>query len=84
MISATLYNGGSPVPNFTLTILSGYDSTVLATVDVVNPNGNEPYVTVAALMDQNKVDAVLERGILMIRLDVKEQVKPRTIKIRSE
>ncbi|HVP18578.1 MAG TPA: Hsp20/alpha crystallin family protein [Spirochaetia bacterium] len=35
-------------------------------------------------VDSNKVDAVLEKGILKIRLDLKEQVKPRTIKIRSE
>ncbi len=40
--------------------------------------------TLDQTVDQNKVDAVLEKGILMVRLDLKEQVKPRTIKIRSE
>ena len=57
MIGVVLYNGGSPVPNFTLTFMSGFDSTVFGTVDVVNPNGNEPYVTVALLLDQNTIDA---------------------------
>ena len=40
--------------------------------------------TLDQTVDQGKVDAVLEKGILTIRLDLKEQVKPRTIKIRSE
>ena len=40
--------------------------------------------TLDETVDQGKVDAVLDRGILTIRLDLKEQVKPRTIKIRSE
>ncbi len=40
--------------------------------------------TLDQTVDQNKVDAILEKGILTIRLDLKEKVKPRTIKIRSE
>jgi len=40
--------------------------------------------TLDQTVDQGKVDAVLEKGILTIRLDLKEQVRPRTIKIRSE
>lgn len=40
--------------------------------------------TLDQTVDQGKVDAVVEKGILTIRLDLKEQVKPRTIKIRSE
>ncbi len=40
--------------------------------------------TLDQTVDQGKVDAVLENGILTIRLSLKEQVKPRTIKIRSE
>ena len=40
--------------------------------------------TLDQTVDQGKVDATLEKGILKIRLDLKEQVKPRTIKIRSE
>ncbi|HUI71343.1 MAG TPA: Hsp20/alpha crystallin family protein [Spirochaetia bacterium] len=40
--------------------------------------------TLDQTVDQGRVDAVLEKGILMIRLDLKEPVKPRTIKIRSE
>jgi HSP20 family protein len=40
--------------------------------------------TLDETVDQSKVDASLEKGILKIRLDLKEQVKPRTIKIRSE
>jgi HSP20 family protein len=40
--------------------------------------------TLDQTVDQGKVDAVLEKGILTIQLDLKEQVKPRTIKIKSE
>ena len=40
--------------------------------------------TLDETVDQGKVDATLEKGILKIRLDLKELVKPRTIKIRSE
>jgi len=40
--------------------------------------------TLDQTVDQNKVDAILEKGILTIRLDLKEQVKPRMIKIRNE
>lgn len=58
ILTATLTNSGSPVPNFTLTFMSGFDSSVLATVNVVNPNGNETKVTVAALIDQNTVDTM--------------------------
>jgi len=40
--------------------------------------------TLDETVDQSRVDATLEKGILKIRLDLKEQVKPRTIKIKSE
>ena len=35
-------------------------------------------------VDQTRVDAVLEKGILSITLDMKEHVKPRTIQVRGE
>jgi HSP20 family protein len=35
-------------------------------------------------VDQGKVDAVLDKGVLSITLDLKDQVKPRTVQIRSE
>lgn len=40
--------------------------------------------TLDETIDQSKVDAVLRDGVLTVTLDVKEQVKPRTIKIRAE
>lgn len=40
--------------------------------------------TLDETIDQSKVDAVLRDGVLTVTLDVKEQVKPRTIKIRGE
>jgi HSP20 family protein len=40
--------------------------------------------TLDETVDPGKIDAVLEQGILTVTLDVKEQVKPRTIKIRGE
>jgi HSP20 family protein len=40
--------------------------------------------TLDETVDQSKVEATLEKGILKIRLDLKEQVKPRSIKIKSE
>jgi len=40
--------------------------------------------TLDQTVDQSKVNAALEKGILTIRFDLKEQVKPRTIRIRSE
>jgi len=35
-------------------------------------------------VDHSKIDAALEKGILTITLDLKEQVKPRTIQVRGE
>jgi HSP20 family protein len=35
-------------------------------------------------VDQSKVDAKLEKGVLNIKLELKEQVKPKTVRIRSE
>jgi HSP20 family protein len=40
--------------------------------------------TLDETVDQSKVDAVLEKGILSLSLDLKEHVKPRTIKVRGE
>jgi HSP20 family protein len=40
--------------------------------------------TLDETVDQSKVDAVLEKGILTITLDLKEHVKPRTIAVRGE
>jgi len=40
--------------------------------------------TLDETIDQNRVDAVLRQGILTLTLDLKDQVKPRTVKIRSE
>jgi HSP20 family protein len=40
--------------------------------------------TLDETVDPGKIDAVLEKGILTVTLDVKDQVKPRTIKIRGE
>jgi len=35
-------------------------------------------------IDQSKVDAVLRNGLLTLTLDQKDQVKPRTVRIRGE
>ncbi len=40
--------------------------------------------TLDETVDQSRVDAVLEKGILMLTLDLKEQVKPRRISVRGE
>ena len=40
--------------------------------------------TLDETVDQSKVDAVLEKGILTLTLDLKDQVKPRIIKVRGE
>jgi HSP20 family protein len=40
--------------------------------------------TLDETVDQTKIDARLEKGILSITLDMKEQVKPRTIQVRGE
>ncbi len=40
--------------------------------------------TLDETVDQSKVDAVLEKGVLTLTLDLKEQVKPRTIRVRGE
>jgi len=40
--------------------------------------------TLDETIDQSKVDALLKNGMLTLTLDLKEQVKPRTIKIRGE
>jgi HSP20 family protein len=40
--------------------------------------------TLDETVDQSKIDAVLEKGILTITLDLKEHVKPRTIVVRGE
>ncbi|HTP58159.1 MAG TPA: Hsp20/alpha crystallin family protein [Spirochaetia bacterium] len=40
--------------------------------------------TLDGTVDQGKVDAVLEKGILTLTLDLKEQVKPRKIQVRGE
>jgi HSP20 family protein len=40
--------------------------------------------TLDETVDQTKVEAVLEKGILRLTLDLKEQVKPRTITVRGE
>jgi len=40
--------------------------------------------TLDETIDQSKVDAVLKNGMLTLTLDLKEQVKPRTVKIRGE
>jgi HSP20 family protein len=40
--------------------------------------------TLDETVDQSKVDAVLEKGILTLSLDLKAHVKPRTIKVRGE
>ncbi len=38
--------------------------------------------TLDETVDASKIDAVLEKGILTLTLDVKEEVKPRTIQVR--
>ena len=40
--------------------------------------------TLDETIDQSKVDAVIHGGMLTLTLDLKEQVKPRTITIRGE
>ena len=39
--------------------------------------------TLDETVDASKIDAVLEKGILTLTLDVKEEVKPRTIQVRA-
>jgi HSP20 family protein len=39
--------------------------------------------TLDETVDPSKIDAVLEKGILTVTLDMKEHVKPRTIPIRG-
>lgn len=40
--------------------------------------------TLDETIDQAKVEAVLRQGILTLTLDLKEQVKPRVVRIRGE
>jgi len=40
--------------------------------------------TLDETVDHSKIDAVLEKGILTVALDLKEQVKPRNIQVRGE
>ena len=40
--------------------------------------------TLDETVDSSKVDAVLEKGILVLTLDLKEHVKPRTITVKGE
>jgi HSP20 family protein len=40
--------------------------------------------TLDETIDQSRVDAVIEKGVLTLTLDLKEQVKPRIIKVRGE
>lgn len=40
--------------------------------------------TLDETIDPTKIDAVLERGVLTLTLDLKEQVKPRTIQVKAE
>jgi HSP20 family protein len=40
--------------------------------------------TLDETIDQSKVDAVLRNGLLTLTLDLKEQEKPRTVRIRGE
>ena len=40
--------------------------------------------TLDETVDQSKIDARMEKGILSITLDMKEHVKPRTIQVRGE
>ena len=40
--------------------------------------------TLDGTVDQTKVDALLEKGILTLTLDLKEQVKPRRIQVRGD
>jgi hypothetical protein len=58
ILQATLDNGASPVPNGTVTFRSGNDSSVLATVNVTNPNGTETRLTAYAFCDLALSDSV--------------------------
>ncbi len=40
--------------------------------------------TLDETVDQSRVDARIQNGVLTVTLELKEQVKPRTIKVRSE
>jgi len=40
--------------------------------------------TLDETVDQGKVEAVIEKGILTLTLDLKEHVKPRTVRVRGE
>lgn len=58
VLATELQNGGSPVPNGTLTFRSGNDSSVLATVSVTNPNGVETKIVGYAFLDMATSDSV--------------------------
>lgn len=40
--------------------------------------------TLDETVDQGRIDAALEKGILTVTLELKEAVKPRSIKVRAE
>ncbi len=40
--------------------------------------------TLDETVDQSRVDAAIQNGVLTVTLELKDQVKPRTIKVRSE
>jgi len=40
--------------------------------------------TLDETVDPSKVEAVLEKGILTLTLDLKDHVKPRTVRVRGE
>jgi HSP20 family protein len=40
--------------------------------------------TLDETVDQARVDAAIQNGVLTLTLELKEQVKPRTIRVRSE
>jgi len=54
---------------------------------LLNERRNGDYVqtyTLDETVDQSKVDARLDKGILTLTLELKDHVKPRAIKVRAE
>jgi len=49
-----------------------------------NPGDYAQTYALDETVDRSKVDATLDKGILTISLELKEAVKPRTVKIRAE
>jgi len=55
LILSTTLTSATPIPNFTLRILDSTNSSVFATIPVVNPSGTETFLNVATYISQDSV-----------------------------